>query len=245
MGRELYDAVDAPCRVYAPVGSHAELLPYLVRRLLENGANTSFVHRIVDERLPVAEVVRDPVEEVRLLDAIPASLDSRSRRAVRRGAAQFLRLHFGDGAAVAVLHAEGLALAARRHRAEPLIAGLRGEGAARPVLNPARHDEVVGTVNDTRAEEAIAALGVAHAAFTSWESTPAAERAACLRRAADAFEAQRMELMSLAVREAGKTWPDALAEVREAVDFPALLRRARATGFRRTACAARAHRRTE
>ncbi|MEJ0098734.1 MAG: bifunctional proline dehydrogenase/L-glutamate gamma-semialdehyde dehydrogenase PutA [Pseudomonadota bacterium] len=219
MGRELYDVVDAPCRVYAPVGSHAELLPYLVRRLLENGANTSFVHRIVDERLPVADVVRDPVEEVQGQGAAahPAIADPPALfGAERRNSSGF---NFGDAASVAVLRAEGIAFATRRHRAEPLIAGVRGEGAARPVLNPARHDDLVGTVNDTRAEEAITALGLAHAAFPAWEATPVVERAACLRRAADAFGAHRMELMSLAVREAGKTWPNALAEVREAVDF--------------------------
>ncbi len=219
MGRELYDVVEAPCRVYAPVGSHAELLPYLVRRLLENGANTSFVHRIVDERLPVADVVRDPVEEVGAQGpaAHPAIADPPALfGAQRRNSSGF---NFGDAAAVAVLRAEGLALATQRHRAEPLIAGLHGEGAARPVLNPARHDDVVGTVNDTRGEEAVAALDLAHAAFPAWEATPAAQRAACLRRAADAFEANRVELMSLAVREAGKTWPNAVSEVREAVDF--------------------------
>jgi len=219
MGRELYAAVDAPCRVYAPVGSHTELLPYLVRRLLENGANTSFVHRLVDERLPVEEVVRDPVPQVQALavvanPAIPPPLELYGAR--RRNSAGF---NFGDSAAVAILRAEGSALATRRYRAGPLIAGMHGQGAARPVLNPARNDDVVGSVNDTRPEEALAALGLAAAAFPAWEATPAVERAQLLRRAADAFEAQRVELMSLCVREAGKTWPNALAEVREAVDY--------------------------
>jgi RHH-type proline utilization regulon transcriptional repressor/proline dehydrogenase/delta 1-pyrroline-5-carboxylate dehydrogenase len=219
MGRELYDSVAAPCRVYAPVGSHAELLPYLVRRLLENGANTSFVHRIVDERLPLAEVVRDPVEELRADEPIPHPAIAAPPAlfgAARRNSAGF---NFGDSAAVTALRAQSMALASRRYRAGPLIAGLRGEGALRPVLNPARHEDVVGTVNDTSAAEAVAAVALASTAFPAWEATPAAERAAVLRRAADAFEAQRVELMGLAVREAGKTWPNALAEVREAVDF--------------------------
>ncbi|HTQ35716.1 MAG TPA: bifunctional proline dehydrogenase/L-glutamate gamma-semialdehyde dehydrogenase PutA [Steroidobacteraceae bacterium] len=219
MGRELYAAVDAPCRVYAPVGSHAELLPYLVRRLLENGANTSFVHRLVDEHLPVGEVVRDPVPEVRALASIPdprIPAPPELYGAQRRNSSG---LNFGDSAAVAVLRAEAATLATRRYRAGPLIAGVHGQGAARPVLNPARNDDVVGTVNDTRTEEALAALGLAAGAFPAWEATPAAERARLLRQAADAFEAQRVELMSLCVREAGKTWPNALAEVREAVDY--------------------------
>jgi RHH-type proline utilization regulon transcriptional repressor/proline dehydrogenase/delta 1-pyrroline-5-carboxylate dehydrogenase len=225
MGEDLYDGlVQGPqprvaCRVYAPVGSHAELLPYLVRRLLENGANTSFVHRIIDERLPVAEIARDPVAEVDALDSIPhagipdpPALFGAERR-------NSLGLNFGDSATVAALQAEAARFLTRRYRAEPMVAGLRGKGAAQPVLNPARQGDVVGTVNETRAEEALVALQIASAAFPAWEAMPASLRADCLRRAADAFEANRVELMSLAVREAGKTWPNALAEVREAVDF--------------------------
>jgi RHH-type proline utilization regulon transcriptional repressor/proline dehydrogenase/delta 1-pyrroline-5-carboxylate dehydrogenase len=219
MGRELYESVDAPCRVYAPVGPHAELLPYLVRRLLENGANTSFVHRIVDERLPVSEVVRDPVAEVQTLDVIahpdipdPPALFG----AERRNSAGF---NFGDGAEVAALLAQGARIAARHHRSGPLIEGVKEQGDGRPVLNPARRDEVVGTVVETRAAEALVALEVASRGFAGWEAVPAMQRAACLRRAADAFEAQRTELLSLCVREAGKTWSNAVAEVREAVDF--------------------------
>ncbi len=225
MGQDLYDGLvqgpqrRAACRVYAPVGSHAELLPYLVRRLLENGANTSFVHRIIDERLPVAEIARDPVAEVDALESIPhaAIPDPPALFGAERRNSQ--GLNFGDSATVAALHAEAAQFLARRHRAEPTVAGLRGKGASQPVLNPARNADVVGTVNETRAEEALVALQVAGAAFPAWEATPAAARAACLRRAADSFEANRVELMSLAVREAGKTWPNALAEVREAVDF--------------------------
>ncbi len=117
------------------------------------------------------------------------------------------------------MRAQAAVLATRTHQAGPLIAGRKCPGAARAVRNPARLDDVVGTVIEAGALDAQAALANAADAFAAWEATPAAARAQALRRAADAFEAQRLELMSLAVREAGKSWPNALAEVREAVDF--------------------------
>jgi RHH-type proline utilization regulon transcriptional repressor/proline dehydrogenase/delta 1-pyrroline-5-carboxylate dehydrogenase len=219
MGSELYEAVEAPCRVYAPVGGHAELLPYLVRRLLENGANTSFVHRIIDQRLPVAEVTRDPVAEVDALQAIPhpAIVDPPLLYGVERRNSR--GLNFADPADREQLLADGSRLAGERHVARPAVAGFTGQGAGRPVLNPAQAGDVVGTVFEADASAAGAALAAAAGSFPEWEATPARERAAALRRAADAFEARRAELMSLCVREAGKSWPNALAEVREAVDF--------------------------
>jgi len=219
MGRELYETVDAPCRVYAPVGPHAELLPYLVRRLLENGANTSFVHRILDERLPVDEVVRDPVAEVRALSVIahPAIPDPQALfGSGRRNSAGF---NFGDGAQAVALLQQGARFASRQYRCAPLIAGVKEQAGGRLVLNPAHLEDVVGSVVETTPAEALAALAVAHAACARWEATAVMQRAACLRRAADAFEAHRVELCSLCVREAGKSWASAVAEVREAVDF--------------------------
>jgi RHH-type proline utilization regulon transcriptional repressor/proline dehydrogenase/delta 1-pyrroline-5-carboxylate dehydrogenase len=205
MGRDLYDqlvtggegpggrAPRAACRVYAPVGSHAELLPYLVRRLLENGANTSFVHRLADDRLPVAELARDPVAEADQLERVshPAIPDPPEMfGAVRRNSSG---INFADSAAYAALLAAA---------GSPLPAGHPSAAEAEPdCMEPS------------------AALQAAAASYPAWESTPVAERAACLRRAADLFESRRLELMDLAVHEAGKTWPNALAEVREAVDF--------------------------
>jgi RHH-type transcriptional regulator, proline utilization regulon repressor / proline dehydrogenase / delta 1-pyrroline-5-carboxylate dehydrogenase len=224
MGQDLYAslarvaATPVPCRVYAPVGSHEELLPYLVRRLLENGANTSFVNRLVDERLPVDEVVRDPVAQVDSLDAVahqeiadPPMLFGAQRRNSRG-------LNLADPLVVAD-YRESARSAARPGSAAPFVAGRRLAGAERKLENPALQSDIVGSVVDASADDARAALEVAAAAFPGWDATPAAERAACLLRAADAFEAQRAELMALCVREAGKTVPAALAEVREAVDF--------------------------
>jgi RHH-type proline utilization regulon transcriptional repressor/proline dehydrogenase/delta 1-pyrroline-5-carboxylate dehydrogenase len=219
MGRELYEAVDAPCRVYAPVGPHAELLPYLVRRLLENGANTSFVHRILDERLPIADVVRDPVAEVRALAEIPHPSIPDPQALFGKARRNSAGFNFGDGAQATALLREGAQFASHRYRCVPLVVDVREEGVGRPVLNPARLDDEIGTVIETTATQALAALSAASDAFARWEASAVVQRAASLRRAADAFEAHRVELCSLCVREAGKTWANAVAEVREAVDF--------------------------
>ncbi len=226
MGEALFDGLvgaagePVPCRVYAPVGSHEDLLPYLVRRLLENGANTSFVNRIVDERLPPAEVVRDPAVQVAALERIPhpaiplpPALFGETRR-------NSLGLNLADGAEQERLATACREAAAGSARAAPVVGGktLAG-GEAKPVRNPANRAEVVGQVvaADARAVEAALALAQAHQ--PDWDRTPATERATRLERAAELFEAKRAALLALCVREAGKTVPDSLSEVREAVDF--------------------------
>jgi RHH-type proline utilization regulon transcriptional repressor/proline dehydrogenase/delta 1-pyrroline-5-carboxylate dehydrogenase len=225
MGHELYehlvkgDAPRAACRVYAPVGSHAELLPYLVRRLLENGANTSFVNRIVDERLPVAEITRDPVAQVDQLERIPHASIPDPPRLFAAERTNSLGLNLADRQVLAQFDRGSAAFRATAPVSRPLVADRRHPGAARQVFNPANLDECVGSVIEADADAARAALAVAASSFPAWDATPATARAEYLRRAADAFEAHRSELMSLCMREAGKTIADALAEVREAVDF--------------------------
>ncbi|MEX0958390.1 MAG: bifunctional proline dehydrogenase/L-glutamate gamma-semialdehyde dehydrogenase PutA [Burkholderiales bacterium] len=220
MGTELYAQVDHPCRVYAPVGSHEDLLPYLVRRLLENGANSSFVNRISDPRIPVAEIVADPVEKVSKLDSIPQpriplphDLYGKERRNSRG-------LNLQDRATLLAL-GEGMAKALAAHwRAVPVVAGKRIERSKeREVRDPAMPSRVVGTVRDIDDDALDAALETAHRAQPGWDATPADARAAILERAAALFERHTAELMALCVREGGKTIADSLAEVREAVDF--------------------------
>ncbi len=226
MGHALYDQVMAddgwavPCRVYAPVGSHEDLLAYLVRRLLENGANTSFVNRIVDEAAPLDDVVADPATRVAGLAhkphpriPLPADLLGPERR-------NSLGVDLSDpGALRPLARAMGDSVPADGWTAAPLIAGKAPPGTTRPVLDPADHRRQVGAVTDAGPAEVEAALATAADAAPAWDATPAAERAACLSRAADLMEADMPELMALAVREAGKTIDDAVAEVREAVDF--------------------------
>jgi RHH-type transcriptional regulator, proline utilization regulon repressor / proline dehydrogenase / delta 1-pyrroline-5-carboxylate dehydrogenase len=224
MGQDLYDSlagIDHPatCRVYAPVGSHEELLPYLVRRLLENGANTSFVNRLVDERLPVAAIIRDPVAEVETLDRIPHPQIPDPQDMFGTDRRNSSGLNFADPLVVEATAAATAPAFAQHFHAQPVVPQRRVDGAGTARRNPARLADVVGTVVDATTNDARAALACVTAGFGAWQATAAGERAACLRRAADAMESQRAELMALCVREAGKTLPAALAEVREAVDF--------------------------
>ncbi|MEA2783158.1 MAG: RHH-type transcriptional regulator, proline utilization regulon repressor / proline dehydrogenase [Rhodospirillaceae bacterium] len=225
MGEALYehivspDSSGYPCRVYAPVGSHEDLLAYLVRRLLENGANTSFVNRIVDEKLPIEEIVGDPVARVRRLAEKPhprIPLPSALYGAERRNSAG---IDLTDVDRLRPL-AEAMERAvAGPWRASPLIGGVAQGGSARPVLDPADRRRRVGEVVEADAAAVDQALARATRAQNEWDAGGADARARCLERAADLMEQDTPALMALAVREGGKTIPDALAEVREAVDF--------------------------
>jgi RHH-type transcriptional regulator, proline utilization regulon repressor / proline dehydrogenase / delta 1-pyrroline-5-carboxylate dehydrogenase len=231
MGEPLYEQVVAspeagglgrPCRIYAPVGTHETLLAYLVRRLLENGANTSFVHRMADTAVPLDELVRDPVVQVEQSAAEegglgrphPAIVLPRELFGVARPNSRGL-----DLTDERVLAAVSEALEATRRqswRCVPMVAGdAPAESEAEPVCNPADPGDRVGTVVEASPEIIEQALQRAR----PWATTPARERAAVLDRAADALEADMPMLMGLLMREAGKTAANAVAEVREAVDF--------------------------
>ncbi|BAE51311.1 bifunctional proline dehydrogenase/L-glutamate gamma-semialdehyde dehydrogenase PutA [Paramagnetospirillum magneticum] len=218
MGEALYAQLvpEFPCRTYAPVGSHQELLPYLVRRLLENGANSSFVSRLADEEIPAHVVAADPLAALGRITpqlvAEPSALFGPSRR--NSGGL--------DLSSPAVLAQLDLALAAvaTPERSAPIVDGRERENqAAKPVLDPADHRRVVGEVVDASPADVEAALASARAAFPAWDDLGGEARASILERAADRLEADRARFMALAIREAGKTIPDALSEVREAVDF--------------------------
>ncbi|HYM42696.1 MAG TPA: bifunctional proline dehydrogenase/L-glutamate gamma-semialdehyde dehydrogenase PutA [Steroidobacteraceae bacterium] len=225
MGEALYDAARAevpelrPVRVYAPVGTHEELLPYLVRRLLENGANSSFVHRFMNPQIPVEQVVSDPVSS---LTAAAAGAAPRVREPAALYGAERLNSageDFGDPATLALLEAQLREHAGKKHAGGPLLSGRSVRDASVPVVSPADSAETVGFTRDATAAEISEAMTAAAGAQPAWDATPAAERAAILARAADLLEERRGEFLSLLVREAGKTLPDAVAEVREAVDF--------------------------
>ncbi|MCC6715908.1 MAG: bifunctional proline dehydrogenase/L-glutamate gamma-semialdehyde dehydrogenase PutA, partial [Gammaproteobacteria bacterium] len=225
MGEELYEELlsgaygELACRVYAPVGSHEDLLPYLVRRLLENGANTSFVHRLVDARTPLERIVEDPVTRVESTPAkthprIPLPRDLyQPERPNARG------LNLCDGEVLRALAAAMQAACTTAWEAGALLAGRSGEGEAIAVTSPAQRARVVGTVRMADWAAVDAAIGAALRAQPDWDATPAAQRAAILRRAAGLFEQRMPLLMAQCVHEAGKTILDSLAEVREAVDF--------------------------
>lgn len=214
MGEALHDRVLATegvqSRIYAPVGAHSDLLAYLVRRLLENGANSSFVNQIVDEDVPAAEVAADPFDD--LAEAAPTSIARPS--AIFPGRANSQGWDLSDEHALAEIEAAREPFHAATWSAAPLMASAPGGGDVMTIRNPFYTDDVVGEV--TLASDADIAAAIS--AATPW-SAPVATRAETLRKAADLYEANFGELFALLAREAGKTVPDAIAELREAVDF--------------------------
>jgi RHH-type proline utilization regulon transcriptional repressor/proline dehydrogenase/delta 1-pyrroline-5-carboxylate dehydrogenase len=242
MGEPLYEEVvgparlDRPCRIYAPVGTHETLLAYLVRRLLENGANTSFVNRIADPEVPVEALIADPVAEAARLRPVGAPHPAILLPAQLPGEGRInsTGLDLADDAVLAELTASLAADNARLWSAAP--GGAVPEAAAgsvaaphrapthhptqagpRPCRNPADARDLVGMV--TEATPADIATAIEAARSSAWPTTPQAARAAILRRAATMLEAHRPALLGLIVREAGKTLPNAVGELREAVDF--------------------------
>jgi RHH-type transcriptional regulator, proline utilization regulon repressor / proline dehydrogenase / delta 1-pyrroline-5-carboxylate dehydrogenase len=228
MGRLLYaeaarQVADFPrVRVYAPVGQHKDLLAYLVRRLLENGANTSFVNRFMDEEVPVADIVRDPISDLERLEAFahprlatPAALysDRRNSRGIDLGDPQELQ-SLRESMTPRESKAAGDAATAG-----PIINGVLVSGSKHPVVNPADRREQVGTARDAAPDEIRRAFESSAAAQFAWNRSGGDARASCLEKASDLLDANRADFHQLLVREAGKTIPDAIAEVREAVDF--------------------------
>nr|WP_209942216.1 trifunctional transcriptional regulator/proline dehydrogenase/L-glutamate gamma-semialdehyde dehydrogenase [Rhizobium halophytocola] len=227
MGEPLYSEVvgkgklDRPCRIYAPVGTHETLLAYLVRRLLENGANSSFVNRIGDPKVSIEALITDPADDVAAMPVpgaqhelilSPASLYGAGRRNSKG-------LDVSNDDVLGTLQEALQASAAKAWTAVPQLADGAAEGAARPVRNPADHADIVGEVQEPDAATALNAVTLAVDAAAEWAGTRPAERAEALDRAADAFEARMPMLLGLIMREAGKSLPNAIAEVREAVDF--------------------------
>ncbi|MCH7543783.1 MAG: bifunctional proline dehydrogenase/L-glutamate gamma-semialdehyde dehydrogenase PutA [Proteobacteria bacterium] len=227
MGEALYEQLAGAgaegyrCRVYAPVGSHEDLLPYLVRRLLENGANTSFVNRIVDDAAPIEDIIEDPVAAAAGLAVKPHPMIPLPADLFRPGRRNSAGVDLADAAALEPL-AEGIGQALKKRRRAACVIGgaeIKGKAKPRPILDPADRRRTVGTVIDAGRRDIGAALKAASAAAPEWERTPAEARAAILDTAGDLFEEHRAALIALLVREGGKTITDAVAEVREAVDF--------------------------
>ena len=233
MGDDLYaevipaDRLSVACRVYAPVGSHEDLLPYLVRRLLENGANSSFVNRITDENVAIDDLIRDPIETVSAFDTIPhpriplpvdvyrsfLALDSSNDRDNSMG------LNLANDAQLHTLAEQINAAVTGDWRAAPLVPGATAAGASLPVTNPADRRQTVGHWQPADSATVEKALHNAVAAQPAWDAMPAASRATILEHAAKLLEDRMPQYIALCTKEAGKTIPDGIAEVREAVDF--------------------------
>ena len=223
MGEALYaqvaDSRSYPCRVYAPVGSHQDLLPYLVRRLLENGANTSFVNRIADPAVSIDDVVADPVERARAWNFAPAMtlpLPIDLYGAERRNS---LGVSLADQDAMAALDAALVDAAKREFIATPMMPGATSTGTAREMLDPADRRVRIGTVVEADSATVDRALTILVKGQPSWDALGGGPRADVIDRAADIIERNRDTFAALLAREAGKTRGDAIAEVREAADF--------------------------
>ncbi len=225
MGEELFSELTdpqgraLPCRVYAPVGTHEDLLPYLVRRLLENGANTSFVNRIVDESLPIDAVVGDPVAEVERVGPGPHPRIAEPRSIFGAERANSAGINLADGREQRRLAEACREALARPLAALPIVGGREESGARRPIASPSNLDRVIGEVGEADPALATRAIGLAAAAQPEWDRMPAGTRAAMLRDGADRLEQDVGRFVAICVAEAGKTVPDSIAEVREAVDF--------------------------
>jgi RHH-type proline utilization regulon transcriptional repressor/proline dehydrogenase/delta 1-pyrroline-5-carboxylate dehydrogenase len=229
MGEPLYRQVvgplQRPCRIYAPVGTHETLLAYLVRRLLENGANSSFVNRMADEGVSISDLVQDPVlrtEQDALQEdaavgqphpqiALPVQLYGAARRN-SSGPDLAHEPTLRQLAAQLQMHTQPMQMT-------PLLASTFTGTERCTLRNPADHSDVLGSVKYASAEDVNAALQAANDFAPDWAATPPEQRAALLERAADLLQADTPRVMALLVREAGKTWAHAVAELREAVDF--------------------------
>lgn len=224
MGDALYNSIleqsDIPVRIYAPVGAHKDLLPYLVRRLLENGANSSFVHRLVDAATPIEELVQNPVHELQKYDSLandripaPPRIYGDERRNSRG-----VNTHVASDLDPLLNHLAQWSEAG--WEASPVIGGeKRREGNPREITAPYDTTCPVGLVYWSTEAQAAEALETAAEGFPGWRDRPVEDRARCLEKYADLLESHMEELMAICCREAGKTMQDGIDEVREAVDF--------------------------
>ncbi|MDN6319366.1 MAG: bifunctional proline dehydrogenase/L-glutamate gamma-semialdehyde dehydrogenase PutA [Marinobacter sp.] len=224
MGESLHDQVLAesgvPCRIYAPVGKHSDLLAYLVRRLLENGANSSFVNQIVDTSISPEDIAKDPINIVQELGegvsskviVRPADLFGANRRNSKGW-------DITDPVMVAKINEGREAFLNHRWEGGPRIAADSTGNEVLEVKNPAKPDDLVGHITHANEADVDAAITAAEQGFTGWSAMPAEERAACVRKVGDLLEENADELFALTTREAGKSLLDAIAEIREAVDF--------------------------
>ncbi|EPR9103009.1 trifunctional transcriptional regulator/proline dehydrogenase/L-glutamate gamma-semialdehyde dehydrogenase [Cronobacter sakazakii] len=234
MGEPLYEQVvgkisdgklNRPCRIYAPVGTHETLLAYLVRRLLENGANTSFVNRIADNTLSLDDLVADPVSAVEQLAAqegrvgLPHPKIPLPQDLYGEGRVNSAGLDLANEHRLASLSSALLNSALQKWRALPMLENAVDDGELAPVINPAEPRDIVGYAREATEAEVAQALESAVNNAPIWFATPPQERAAILERAAVLMEDQTQTLIGILVREAGKTFANAIAEVREAVDF--------------------------
>lgn len=221
MGTSLHDQLvkrGIPCRVYAPVGSHEDLLPYLVRRLLENGANSSFVNRIADLNVSIDDIIADPVLHTKKLDLIPNPRITLPKNIYGEARLNSAGIDLSHHQQLAELETGMMQFDKKRGwTAGPFCRGAKKSDCA--IVNPCDHRDVVGYCAAATKEDVEKALENSTNAFPKWNDLGVEARANILIKAAEQLERHHVELMTMVMREAGKVIPDALSEVREAMDF--------------------------
>ena len=227
VGNKAANKLGIPCRIYAPVGNHETLLAYLVRRLLENGANTSFVNRIADKTLKIEDLIENPRQTI-LKAAQQEGVIGAKHPQIHYPKDLYspLRpnssgLDLANDADLATLNEVASDLASTQFQAAAMGTAFTQPDTTHTVqiINPAQHQDVVGVVYEATPEQAETALTQAVHAQSYWANLPKNERADCLNKAADLMQQRLLQLMVLLSREAGKTYANAIAEVREAIDF--------------------------
>ncbi len=223
MGESLYEVTrsqkQSRCRIYAPVGIHQDLLAYLVRRLLENGANSSFVNQLLDPAVPAETVVRDPISIIQSIDQIPNSGIPLPVDILSGGRKNSMGINIANPSILETLQRARSTFQNHRWLASAKFVDSHQHGEKRPIFNPANHSDHVGDVIEVNSQQVDEALIRANNAVSNWRKSQVDDRASCLDRLADLYETHVEEFTALACREAGKTLPDAVGEVREAVDF--------------------------
>ena len=225
MGASLYEyvtqelAANIKCRVYAPVGSYQDLLPYLIRRLLENGANSSFINQMNDSNVTLEQLIEDPLEKAKSLEYLPHPNIPLPRDIFGPERINSSGIDITDSVALVNLNEEMKVYQTCRFKAVSIVNGEELENNFVEVLSPSNCEDVVGNVSFANSSQALSALDVAYDAFKNWSNVPVSTRASILEKAADLLEDNKVKLIMLLIREGGKVISDAIAEIREAVDF--------------------------
>ncbi|CAN7950452.1 unnamed protein product, partial [Ixodes hexagonus] len=220
MGKALHHYVvtklHLPCRVYAPVGDHEDLLPYLVRRLLENGANSSFVNRIADQTVPISQLIESPVQKVESFKKIPNPKIPLPRNIFGKERINSAGTDLSNFAELMLLNEAIKKALNKTWEASPFLREIKN---GQPVFDPADNRRQIGVIELADEIDAKKAIEAASLAFPAWDQKGIAARATILRKTADLLEKRQAELMAIVIREGGRTLPNALSEVREATDF--------------------------
>ena len=220
MGKALYHYVvnklHLPCRIYAPVGYYEDLLPYLVRRLLENGANSSFVNRIVDQTVPISQIIQSPFQKVRLFKKIPNPKIPLPKNIFGKERINSVGIDLSNFSELMSLNEDIKKALNKTWEASPFLREIRN---GQPVFDPSDNRRQMGVIELADEADAKKAIEAASLAFPAWDQKGITARATVLRRMADLLEEHQAELMAIVIREGGRTLLNALSEVREATDF--------------------------